>query len=454
MAMKRPAASAGRAPKRAAVDQSAKKCSLIAEALAEAELDKGVKDMLKDCVKPSLCTYKDDRHAYQSAMVDMLGETLDGIEQALKKHRDEARTIVSGSEEERAARQNRKTEAEESLSTKQSALTAAGEAATASTNAQKESAVSLKQALDAQKAGDAELQQAGTRRETLEKARTELFLPCKEAAGKLADVKKLCAIAKQFSCDGALVESLPLALTKEPAARGSFDGLAVEQFAQWLDKTLSGLSATMATGDAASAERAAAVEAAKNAKAEADKAAADAKAALVEATNAVKEAKVGLKAATSAVDSFEADRRRMAEVLDKAEAKLRQFQEGALAAFRDLRDLAPPPPVMEPAVQEEPRICGGIGDEKPADDDVRTLIAPLKADAQAKAQEQGWNGTFTEFEAVSYKTQVVAGMNYFVKVKLGPSDYVHLRVYKHFSGASELSSVKVGCSSGEPISYF
>eukprot|EP00928_Gymnodinium_smaydae_P084839 TRINITY_DN6810_c0_g2_i1.p1 TRINITY_DN6810_c0_g2~~TRINITY_DN6810_c0_g2_i1.p1 ORF type:complete len:455 (-),score=142.53 TRINITY_DN6810_c0_g2_i1:169-1533(-) len=454
MAMKRPAASAGRAPKRAAVDQSAKKCSLIAEALAGAELDKGVKDMLKDCVKPSLCTYKADRHAYQSAVVDMLGETLDGIEQALTKQRDEAQSILDGSEEERTARQNRKTEAEESLSTKQSALTAAGEAATAAANAQKESAGSLKQAIDTQKAGDAEQQQAGTRRETLEKASTELFLPCKEAAGNLADAKKLCATAKQFSCDGALVESLPLALTKEPAARGSFDGLAVEQFAQWLEKTLSDLSAAIANGDAAAAERAAAVEAATNAKAEADKAATDAKAALAEAMTALKEAKVVLKTAKSAVDSFEADRKRMTEALDKAKAKLLQFQEGALAAFRDLRESAPPPPVVEPAPEVEPRSCGGTGDENPADDDVRSLIAPLQAGAEAKAQEQGWNGTFAEFEAVSYKTQVVAGMNYFVKVKVGPSDYVHLRIYKHFSGSSELSSVKVGCSAEEPISYF
>lgn len=40
----------------------------------------------------------------------------------------------------------------------------------------------------------------------------------------------------------------------------------------------------------------------------------------------------------------------------------------------------------------------------------------LKAQAAAsEAQASGWNGLFSEFTAVSYKDQVVAGVNYFVK---------------------------------------
>eukprot|EP00928_Gymnodinium_smaydae_P012568 TRINITY_DN14558_c0_g2_i2.p1 TRINITY_DN14558_c0_g2~~TRINITY_DN14558_c0_g2_i2.p1 ORF type:complete len:224 (+),score=53.97 TRINITY_DN14558_c0_g2_i2:74-673(+) len=101
-----------------------------------------------------------------------------------------------------------------------------------------------------------------------------------------------------------------------------------------------------------------------------------------------------------------------------------------------------------------PMRCGGTGDENPADDDVRQLIAPLKAEAQQKAQGQGMNAAFSEFEPLSYKTQVVAGMNYFVKVKVGPTSYVHLRIYKHFSGASRVDGVKVGCTREQPIEYF
>lgn len=41
-----------------------------------------------------------------------------------------------------------------------------------------------------------------------------------------------------------------------------------------------------------------------------------------------------------------------------------------------------------------------------------------------------------EFTAVSYKTQVVAGVNYFVKVRTGTDDSDHLivRIYKDLQG--------------------
>lgn len=38
-------------------------------------------------------------------------------------------------------------------------------------------------------------------------------------------------------------------------------------------------------------------------------------------------------------------------------------------------------------------------------------------------------GSVQFFVPVSYKTQVVAGTNYFVKVKTGESEFVHLRIF-------------------------
>lgn len=38
-------------------------------------------------------------------------------------------------------------------------------------------------------------------------------------------------------------------------------------------------------------------------------------------------------------------------------------------------------------------------------------------------------GSVQYFVPVSYKTQVVAGTNYFVKVKTGESEFVHLRIF-------------------------
>eukprot|EP00928_Gymnodinium_smaydae_P012566 TRINITY_DN14558_c0_g1_i2.p2 TRINITY_DN14558_c0_g1~~TRINITY_DN14558_c0_g1_i2.p2 ORF type:complete len:214 (-),score=35.91 TRINITY_DN14558_c0_g1_i2:111-704(-) len=107
-----------------------------------------------------------------------------------------------------------------------------------------------------------------------------------------------------------------------------------------------------------------------------------------------------------------------------------------------------------PTPAPEPRIVGGMGGGQPADDDVRGVIAPLRAEAEQKAQGQGLNAKFSEFEPICYTTQVVAGMNYFVKVKTGPSSYVHLRIYRHFSGTTQVQGIKVGCTREEPIGYF
>ena len=50
--------------------------------------------------------------------------------------------------------------------------------------------------------------------------------------------------------------------------------------------------------------------------------------------------------------------------------------------------------------------------------------------------------------------QVVAGMNYFVKVHIGNDIHVHLRIYKHFSGTTELTSHQTDKKHEDPIEYF
>uniref|UniRef100_A0A8D2IPU4 Cystatin domain-containing protein n=1 Tax=Varanus komodoensis TaxID=61221 RepID=A0A8D2IPU4_VARKO len=37
---------------------------------------------------------------------------------------------------------------------------------------------------------------------------------------------------------------------------------------------------------------------------------------------------------------------------------------------------------------------------------------------------------FEVFDAVEFKTQVVAGMNYFIKVHVGNAEYIHVRIFK------------------------
>ena len=94
-------------------------------------------------------------------------------------------------------------------------------------------------------------------------------------------------------------------------------------------------------------------------------------------------------------------------------------------------------------------IVGGKGKPKDADANVKKLANDVKADAEKKL-----GTTFTVFDAVSYKTQVVSGTNYFIKVKVGDDKYVHLTVWKKLpahGGALELSKAEAGKTLADPL---
>ncbi|KAG8522008.1 Cystatin-A, partial [Galemys pyrenaicus] len=44
--------------------------------------------------------------------------------------------------------------------------------------------------------------------------------------------------------------------------------------------------------------------------------------------------------------------------------------------------------------------------------------------------EEQTNEAYEEFEAEEYKTQVVAGIMYYIKVRVGDNCYVHLKVFR------------------------
>mmetsp|Transcript_2868 Transcript_2868/g.8882 ORF Transcript_2868/g.8882 Transcript_2868/m.8882 type:complete len:129 (+) Transcript_2868:1-387(+) len=89
---------------------------------------------------------------------------------------------------------------------------------------------------------------------------------------------------------------------------------------------------------------------------------------------------------------------------------------------------------------------GGLGAARPADAHVQELCDGLRASAQQQLQASGWNGVFTDFTAVTCASQVVAGTNYFVKVRIGTDQFIHMRIYEplpHTQAAPELSAVKM-----------
>ncbi|XP_069801084.1 cystatin-B-like isoform X2 [Dendropsophus ebraccatus] len=97
-------------------------------------------------------------------------------------------------------------------------------------------------------------------------------------------------------------------------------------------------------------------------------------------------------------------------------------------------------------------LCGGLGGVKPATDAVQALCEQVKPTVEEKHGKK-----YTTFVATEYKTQLVAGTNYFVKVHVGDEEYLHLRMYKtlpHDGEKLSLTAVQAGKTKQEEIVHF
>ena len=87
-------------------------------------------------------------------------------------------------------------------------------------------------------------------------------------------------------------------------------------------------------------------------------------------------------------------------------------------------------------------MCGGFGAVKEAGEETVNLCNEIKPHVEAHL-----NSTFETFEPVHYKSQVVNGTNYSIKVKVEDGKYVHVNVHKAlpcYGGALTLSSATAG----------
>ncbi|KAE8621176.1 hypothetical protein XENTR_v10004710 [Xenopus tropicalis] len=95
-----------------------------------------------------------------------------------------------------------------------------------------------------------------------------------------------------------------------------------------------------------------------------------------------------------------------------------------------------------------PRV-GGISTPRKATPDDQKIAEQVQAEVKAKTNQK-----IETFEVVEVATQVVAGTNYFMKVKVGSTDYIHIRVYQDLSGTVSLSDVKDCQTKDSPLVYF
>ena len=95
-------------------------------------------------------------------------------------------------------------------------------------------------------------------------------------------------------------------------------------------------------------------------------------------------------------------------------------------------------------------VVGGPSEEKEANVEVKKMVEELKASVEEKK-----NTKYTTFEAVKFTTQVVNGVMYRIKVKVGENEYIHIKALKNLpaqGGKVVLRNVADGTFKlGDPI---
>ncbi|TGZ59252.1 hypothetical protein CRM22_009185 [Opisthorchis felineus] len=98
-------------------------------------------------------------------------------------------------------------------------------------------------------------------------------------------------------------------------------------------------------------------------------------------------------------------------------------------------------------------ICGGVGAARIPTAEEKKKLEPLLL--QSLYTHLGFKPTSVEVVLVA--TQIVAGTNYFAKVKVNNDHYVHTRVYEKlpcYGGTLELHSVQMDKTDTDLLDYF
>ncbi|XP_004443952.1 PREDICTED: stefin-C-like [Ceratotherium simum simum] len=76
-------------------------------------------------------------------------------------------------------------------------------------------------------------------------------------------------------------------------------------------------------------------------------------------------------------------------------------------------------------------VCGGFTNTQPAMPEIQAIADQVKPQLEEKEKKK-----FPIFKAVEFRSQVVAGTNYLIKVQVGDDDYVHIQVFKSLPHAN------------------
>uniref|UniRef100_A0A8B9YJT8 Cystatin domain-containing protein n=2 Tax=Bos TaxID=9903 RepID=A0A8B9YJT8_BOSMU len=109
------------------------------------------------------------------------------------------------------------------------------------------------------------------------------------------------------------------------------------------------------------------------------------------------------------------------------------------------------PPSLPTAEMWAPNL-GGFSDTQDATAEIQAIADQVKSQLEEKE-----NKKFPVFKAVKFRSQVVAGMNYLIKVQVDEDDFVHIRVFEslpHENKPVALTSYQTNKSRHDELTYF
>uniref|UniRef100_G3MQY1 Cystatin domain-containing protein n=1 Tax=Amblyomma maculatum TaxID=34609 RepID=G3MQY1_AMBMU len=93
---------------------------------------------------------------------------------------------------------------------------------------------------------------------------------------------------------------------------------------------------------------------------------------------------------------------------------------------------------------------GGLSEElKQPNATVQEICEKIRPEVENKLGQ-----SLEDFKPVNYRTQVVNGVNYFIKVQVGADQYIHVRAHKSIGGDISFVALQENKSLDDQLEHF
>jgi len=315
----------------------------IQKALEMAQLPDPCKHMLSTAAPHCLGVAREERHASQRMIVEMIGEVVSGVCSGLVAERDaqeDRLTTCLGCREELEAKVK---DAELVATTAAEVVAAKAAAATGAESALASAQHALQQKTEAQRECNEDFDKAKAQRAVVDKALNDDFKALLQGDAE-SHFDAMQPLLTEICLGESLLSALSSTCRKAPSDRGPFDSLVLEQLGEALRERSAACARLVAEGEPAAEARAAEVAVVLAAEEEAAQARRRAAEALAEAQASLSASEVAARVARETLAAHAPEVERLTKARDAAAGALAQFVQQSLVCFENLRDLSSSPP--------------------------------------------------------------------------------------------------------------